>query len=92
MSLKLKTKEFHSLTRSMTSDDLVPTSGVLKDTALGLCGRVDLAPQQLYRLVGVGLSKFNLDNEEKGRPKRCASIGSAADPPAVQGTVAVLDE
>jgi len=62
--LKLKTKEFQSLTRSLTSDHPVPTSDVLTDIALGLCGRVDLAPQQLYRLVGVGLSNFKLDSEE----------------------------
>ena len=31
--------------------------------ALTLCRRVDLAPQQLYRLVGVGLSNFQSDLE-----------------------------
>ena len=40
------------------------TVDALTDTALGLCGRVDLAPQQLYRLVGVELSNFQLGNEE----------------------------
>jgi len=64
--LKLKTKEFQSLTRSLTSDNPVPTSDVLTDTAHGLCGRVDLTPQQLYRLAGVGLSNFQLDSEETG--------------------------
>ena len=62
--LKLKTKEFQSLTRSLTSDNPVPTSDVLTDTAL--CGIVDLTPQQLYRLAGVGLSNFQLDSEETG--------------------------
>jgi DNA polymerase-4 len=61
--LKLKTKEFQSLTRSLTSHDPVPASDVLTDIALSLCGRVDLAPEQLYRLVGVGLSNFQMDND-----------------------------
>ena len=62
--LKLKTKEFQSLTRSITSDGPVPSSDALADTALGLCLRVDLAPAQLYRLVGVGLSNFQIGNED----------------------------
>ena len=62
--LKLKTKEFQSLTRSLTSDGPVPSSDALADTALSLCGRVDLAPEQLYRLVGVGLSNFQIGNED----------------------------
>jgi DNA polymerase-4 len=63
--LKLKTKEFDSLSRSFTPD--VPPSSCeeLTEIALGLCQRVQLNPQQLYRLVGVGLSNFLLEREQK---------------------------
>lgn len=67
--MEVKARGWQSVTfletepRSLTSDDPVPTSDVLTDTALGLCGRVDLAPEQLYRLVGVGLSNFQLDSD-----------------------------
>jgi DNA polymerase-4 len=56
--LKLKTKEFSSLTRSLTP--LVPVCSCeeLTEVALTLRQRVGLAPQQRYRLVGVGLSNF----------------------------------
>jgi len=62
--LKLKTKEFQSLTRRLTSDGPIPSSDALAETALSLCERVDLAPEQLYRLVGVGLSNFQIGNED----------------------------
>jgi excisionase family DNA binding protein len=52
--LKLKTKEFQSLTRSLTSRGPIPSCETLVNTALNLCERVELEPQQLYRLVGVG--------------------------------------
>src|SRR6266545_5012004 len=56
--LKLKTKEFKILTRSQTPA-LPPTScEELTDIALKLREKVDLRPQQRYRLVGVGLSNF----------------------------------
>jgi DNA polymerase-4 len=56
--LKLKTKEFNSLTRSLTS--MVPPSSCdeLASIALALRERVALGPKQLFRLVGVGLSNF----------------------------------
>lgn len=61
--LKLKTKEFNSLTRSITPS-VPPTScEELTAIALGLRERVELGPQQLFRLVGVGLSNFQLDVE-----------------------------
>lgn len=59
--LKLKTKEFQSLTRSLTAREPVASCSALASTALALRERVDLHPQQLYRLVGVGLSNFQLD-------------------------------
>jgi DNA polymerase-4 len=56
--LKLKTKEFKILTRSQTPDSPPSSCEELTDIALNLRQRVDFAPQQRYRLVGVGLSNF----------------------------------
>jgi DNA polymerase-4 len=61
--LKLKTKEFQSLTRCLTSRDPVPSFEVFLNIALALRERVDLSPEQLYRLVGIGLSNFRLEEE-----------------------------
>jgi DNA polymerase IV len=56
--LKLKTKEFNSLTRSLTL--LAPPSSCdeLTGIALALRARVEMGSKQLFRLVGVGLSNF----------------------------------
>jgi DNA polymerase-4 len=56
--LKLKTKEFNSLTRSLTL--LAPPSSCeeLTGIALALRERVEMGPKQLFRLVGVGLNNF----------------------------------
>jgi DNA polymerase IV len=61
--LKLKTKEFQSLTRSFTPS--VPPASCEEFTEIGLrlCDRVGLEPQQLYRLVGIGLSNFSEEEE-----------------------------
>lgn len=56
--LKLKTKEFSTLTRSHTPAAPPSTCDEFTDIALSLCERVELGSQQLYRLVGVGLSNF----------------------------------
>jgi len=58
VGLKLKTKEFSSLTRSLTLAAPVASCEELAAVALSLCRRVDVGPQQLFRLVGVGLSNF----------------------------------
>jgi DNA polymerase IV len=63
VGLKLKTKEFNSLTGSLTLAEPVPSCEEFARLALTLCRRVDLGPQQLYRLVGVGLSNFQNDVE-----------------------------
>jgi len=56
--LKLKTKEFSILTRSLTP--AVPPSSCEAFTAIALAlrDRVQRVPQQRFRLVGVGLSNF----------------------------------
>jgi len=56
--LKLKTSEFHILTRSHTPASPPSSCEELTNIALSLRERVDLGPQQRFRLVGVGLSNF----------------------------------
>jgi DNA polymerase-4 len=63
VGLKLKTKEFNSFTRCLTAAAPLSSCEEFATIALSLCGRVDLGPQQLYRLVGVGLSNFQSDVE-----------------------------
>ena len=66
--LKLKTSDFKILTRSYTAG-LPPTScEELTDIALKLRERVDLDPQQRYRLVGVGLSNFREPDDASSQP------------------------
>jgi len=61
--LKLKTSEFKILTRSHTPGCPLSSCEELTDIALKLRERVDLGPQQRYRLVGVGLSNFREPND-----------------------------
>ncbi len=61
--LKLKTKEFCSLTRSLTPRLPILTCEDLTQIVLGLRERAGLPPEQLYRLVGVGLSNFQLEED-----------------------------
>jgi DNA polymerase-4 len=62
--LKLKTSEFDILTRSHTPASPPSTCEELINIALSLRERVDVAEQQRFRLVGVGLSNF-CESEEK---------------------------
>ncbi|MGF7183120.1 DNA polymerase IV [Tunturiibacter psychrotolerans] len=66
--LKLKTKQFQSLTRSLSMRGPVASFEMLVETALMLCERVDLRTTQLYRLVGVGLSNFQALSETAEQP------------------------
>jgi len=66
--LKLKTREFKILTRSHTTDNPPSSCDELTDIALKLRDRVDLGPQQRFRLVGVGLSNFQHAAETKSQP------------------------
>jgi len=56
--LKLKTSEFKILTRSHTPNIAPSSCEEVMAIALELRERVDLGPQQRYRLVGIGLSNF----------------------------------
>ena len=62
--LKLKTKEFRSLTRSLTPLAPPSTCEELTAIALSLRDRVELDPSQLFRLVGIGLSNFQIDDKD----------------------------
>jgi DNA polymerase IV len=64
--LKLKTSEFQILTRSHTPSSPPSSCEELTKIAVKLLDRVDLSPQQRYRLVGVGLSNFR-DSEDATR-------------------------
>jgi DNA polymerase-4 len=66
--LKLKTSQFKILTRSHTPDSPPSSCEELTDIALKLRKRVDLGPQQRYRLVGVGLSNFREPEETTAQP------------------------
>jgi DNA polymerase-4 len=61
--LKLKTSEFHILTRSHTPVSPPSSCEELTTIALSLRDRVNLEPRQRFRLVGVGLGNFR-DSEE----------------------------
>jgi DNA polymerase-4 len=63
--LKLKTSEFKILTRSHTPSSPPSSCEELTEIILKLRERVDLGPQQRYRLVGIGLSNFR-DEKEVG--------------------------
>ena len=56
--LKLKTSEFAILTRSHTPGVPPESCEELTAIALSLRDRIDLRPEQRFRLVGIGLSNF----------------------------------
>nr|WP_275577129.1 DNA polymerase IV [Dyella flava] len=56
--LKLKTADFHTLTRSLTLSSLPRSAQELADVACALRERVERPSDSRYRLVGVGLSGF----------------------------------
>jgi DNA polymerase-4 len=66
--LKLKTSEFRIFTRSHTPGSPPATCQELTDIALKLRERVDLGPQQRYRLVGIGLSNFRETEQAAAQP------------------------
>ena len=66
--LKLKTSEFKLLTRSHTPGSPPSSSEELTAIALKLRERVDLSPQQRFRLVGVGLSNFREPEDTTAQP------------------------
>jgi DNA polymerase IV len=65
--LKLKTAEFHALTRSQTPASPPASCEELTRIALSLRDKVTFDPKQKFRLVGVGLCNFH-DPEEAAEP------------------------
>jgi DNA polymerase IV len=63
--LKLKTREFRILTRSLTPSTMPDSAEELAEIALALRERVNLPESTRYRLVGVGISNFS-DADEAG--------------------------
>ena len=66
--LKLKTSDFKILTRSHTPDSPPSSCEQLISIALMLQERVNLGPEQRYRLVGVGLSNFREPEDMVDQP------------------------
>src|SRR5438552_12711068 len=66
--LKLKTGEFKILTRSHTPGSPPSSCEELTGIVLKLRERIDLGPQQRYRLVGVGLSNFRESEQAAAQP------------------------
>ena len=66
--LKLKTSEFKILTRSNTPQAPPSTCEELTCIALSLRDRIDLSPEQRFRLVGVGLSNFSDPEDVSAQP------------------------
>jgi len=67
--LKLKTKEFDILTRSLTPEHPPSSCEQLTEIALSLLERVALGPQQRFRLVGVGLHNFRDTEGSPAQPE-----------------------
>jgi DNA polymerase-4 len=66
--LKLKTSEFHILTRSYTAGSPPSSCEELTNIALSLRERVTMQANQRFRLVGVGLSNFRDPDEVSIHP------------------------
>ncbi|QVQ29029.1 DNA polymerase IV [Achromobacter deleyi] len=66
--LKLKTDRFRILTRSQTSPNPPASAAELAAQARLLCERVELPPETLYRLAGVGMSNFADPAEQSRQP------------------------
>jgi len=66
--LKVKTGEFKILTRSHTPGSPPSSCEELTGIVLKLRERIDLGPQQRYRLVGVGLSNFRENEQAAAQP------------------------
>ncbi len=67
--LKLKTKEFDILTRSLTPVHPPSSCDELTAIALSLLDRVGLGAERRYRLVGVGLHNFREPEEAPVQPE-----------------------
>jgi DNA polymerase IV len=90
--LKLKTKEFSSLTRSLTPPAPPSSCEEFTNMALALRERVGLGPQQLFRLVGVGLSNFQDDNAQDDKAAPCSLFTEEDAQPVVDADLDTAGE
>ena len=91
--LKLKTKEFVSFTRSHTPPYRISTLEQLTQIAVSLCGKIDHAPQQLYRLAGVGLSNFTSATEQSEREdEKTSALSESVFGPGQQVPLLITDD
>ena len=67
--LKLKTSDFHIITRSHTPPAPPNSESELSDLAVALRERVALPAHTRYRLVGVGLGNFRDANDALPQPE-----------------------
>ncbi|MFC5743089.1 DNA polymerase IV [Dyella tabacisoli] len=74
--LKLKTSDFHSLTRSLTPTVRPSSVTELSDIACALRARVDRPAESRYRLVGVGLAGFVDRDSYEAQPDLFAAFPS----------------
>ena len=72
--LKLKTKEFYTLRRSLTPPVIPSSLSEFTTIVLSLCEWVELGPRQLYRLAGVGLSNFQAEAQQAAQPPLSLSM------------------
>jgi DNA polymerase-4 len=82
--LKLKTKEFATLTRSLTPTVMPASLEQFTEMALALCDRVDLGSGQLFRLVGIGLSNFQAEEVPAASPSPQPIVAAVAALPAFE--------
>ena len=66
--LKLKTSDFHILTRSLTPTSPPQSAEEIAEIAVSLRERVDLPERTRYRLVGVGIGNFRDAEEVLAQP------------------------
>jgi DNA polymerase IV len=71
--LKLKTKEFNILTRSITPESPPASCEELIGIALSLRHRVETSSRQRFRLVGIGLSNFR-DSQQSSKDKPGSTV------------------
>jgi DNA polymerase-4 len=90
--LKLKTKEFNSLTRSLTPPTPPSSCEKFMKMALALRERVGLGPQQLFRLVGVGLSNFQDDKAQDDKAAPCSLFHEEDAQPVMDADLNVAGE
>jgi DNA polymerase-4 len=72
--LKLKTADFHTLTRSLTPASRPQSADELGDIACALRERVERPADSLYRLVGVGLAGFVAADEYAAQAELFADV------------------